>query len=915
MLGPDGYALVPDDVDLWRYQSEVATAERLRRSDPRRAVRILEAALARWDQPFGDLAADAVLADRVDVLIAAHLDHVDACNDLRLELGIAAASADEIVAGARAHPSREHRWAQAMQALFQSNRQAEALRLYSEARTVLVEQFGLDPGPDLRGMEDLVLHQAPVLLGRCRGGVALVAPTTTFVGRTKELALLDRLMDRHRIVTVTGIGGVGKSRLVTEWLTRSPRGSVATSIVFRADGDEAARHRIADALGVRGLGDEMLDPIDLVVATLEDRDRVLVVDGAEAALDSASDLITRLTAEFRHVRFVVTSRVPIGLTGEVVVPLAGLDVPADGEDVAGSAVELALDRLGPGADEDLARRLAQHVGGLPYPLELAAAQATTADMCHDPVMGTWSAESVLEEAVRDACDNVSAEALELLRSATLMPDGATRELLGAVHGSRVADMVPRSRDRVLRELVGASLLTTGPSRSGTRFRCPDPVVDLMVDGRDDGWVADCMMAASRWWLTLTRSSYFDPPDASGTEALESDHRNIVHVLDRLALHHPGETLTLAGHMAAHWERYGPVGEGAKWLRSGLDRVEEGSYEHSLGVAALVAGSGGLAMTAQQQPLLERSVAAMVAAGTDRGDVWAITNLQLAIARGWNGDLAGSDEVFDEARVQAAGAGSEWFDAVLDRYGALRFALVGEPLVGQSRAEAVADRFVVLGDLHSAAGSLYFASVLGRMGGAEHLRPVLDRARGFADAARAVNLQALIAVEQGQEARRCGSIAAPELLAEGAALTERVGNLRTASITRRDLGLYLLELGRTGEAAEQLLKAARHLLDLDARSAALALGGLSVLTASSPGLSDRLAAAAWSGADRGAGVPLGAADRTVLERLIGPPTGAADPDAFLALRDAGERLRGASDGSPTCEGGGGVAPGRREGAIP
>jgi DNA-binding SARP family transcriptional activator len=891
---PDGYLLEPDSLDLWQYQGAVASAEAMRVSAPLGAIAAYEEAFAMWATPFGDLASDDAVVDAVVELENARLDHQDACTDLRLAAGVGGDVAAEIVAAARAEPLREHRWAQAMQALFQANRQVEALRIYGEVRAVLLGELGLEPGPELRRIEQQVLDQDPQLLGRRRRSLTRGAPATTFVGRNDEIELLGRLIERHTVVTVAGLGGIGKTRLVTEWLARSPLGQVAQWIDLRGvTTDEGARHRIATDLGVGGSGAEPLDPVELAVATLGDEIRLLVIDNAEAALAAVADLVSRSSGDRRDVRFLITSRTPVGLTGETVLSLSALPIPEHDGDVAGTAVELVMDRLGSRADETLARRLAARYGGLPYPLELVAASqgvAAANSSAADPVDGELTADAAVAAAVEVALDHVSDDAIDVLWTTMLLPDGVTAGLLDAAFTSRAPDFARRHRDRVLRELVAASLITTGAGASGVRYRGSEPLAQLGAGRLPVPVAAGRMVAMASWWSTRARSSFFEPPDRAGRVTLHADHRNIVHVLGELEVGHPETCLELAGRMVDHWERSGHTAEGADWVRRASDRVDPDGPLQALATAALVACSGGLAMHAQYQPQLEHSRELLISAGESDGDIWAVVHLQLALARGWNGDLPGSDEAYAEARSQADTAGSDWFGAVVHRYGALRFALSGEPLRGVEQSMEAAQRLESLGDLDSAAGSLYFASVLGRMAGVADLAPVLLRARALADDAGAIHMLALIAVEQGQDARRRSDPTAPEILAEGATLTERTGNLRTGSITRRDLGLYLLELDRRTEATEQLLRAARHLLRLDTRAAALALAGLSVLAEDQPALATELARAAWDCVAQDRGVPLSEGELAQLEALVGRAAGSPpqrDPAAVLA--DAAAQL--------------------------
>src|SRR4029453_10029504 len=146
------------------------------------------------------------------------------------------------------HPFREQLWGQLMLALYRSGRQADALESFQEARGVLEEQLGLEPGPELRRVQEAILTHdpaiAPVTVAPRRGN--LPTPPTSFVDREEELARVVELLREHRLVTLTGPPGVGKSRLALE-VARSFEGEIADGIWLVDLG------RAADAADVAGL--------------------------------------------------------------------------------------------------------------------------------------------------------------------------------------------------------------------------------------------------------------------------------------------------------------------------------------------------------------------------------------------------------------------------------------------------------------------------------------------------------------------------------------------------------------------------------------------------------------------------------------------------------------------------------------
>src|SRR5205085_11599409 len=150
--------------------------------------------------------------------------------DARLQLGQHGAIVGELEALCAQHPLRERLWELRMLALYRSGRQAEALRVYGEARDRLVDELGLEPGPALRALEGRVLAQDPSLDAPPAVPVAprlAVASTgnlrerlTSLVGRESDIARLEHSLADHRLITLIGPGGSGKTRLAVEVAAR-----------------------------------------------------------------------------------------------------------------------------------------------------------------------------------------------------------------------------------------------------------------------------------------------------------------------------------------------------------------------------------------------------------------------------------------------------------------------------------------------------------------------------------------------------------------------------------------------------------------------------------------------------------------------------------------------------------------------
>src|SRR5689334_3791548 len=281
----------------------------------------------------------------------------------------------------REWPFREHLHALRMTALYRCGRSEEALAAYEEVRRTLRDELGLTPGPELQKVQQQILEHDvaidPPAPRTAAPDVHLPATMTALLGRDADLVRVEELLSAHRLVTLTGPAGTGKTRLAVEVARRSaarhPDGVHFVDLAPLSSGEpiaEVVLSAIGRTTATAGSAEEALR------TAVRGRRMLLVVDNCEHVLAEAARVLTTVLGGGTAVTALATSREQLDLDGELIYPVAPLD-PDD------SAVELFLERLRAAAPHledtpDLRERAAEicaALDGLPLAIELAAARA------------------------------------------------------------------------------------------------------------------------------------------------------------------------------------------------------------------------------------------------------------------------------------------------------------------------------------------------------------------------------------------------------------------------------------------------------------------------------------------------------------------------------------------------------------
>ena len=294
----------PDAVDAVRFERLVGQARN--DQDPRR-IRLLREALALWRGPamqevgLQDSAAfDAAVIRLEGLRLTAMEDRFDA----EISLGHGAELVTELTDLVAAHPVRERLVAALMRALVATGRDTEALLVYQRTREALADALGVDPSPDLSALHVALLRGE---LGRKEQRwleegrkTNLRAELTSFVGKDADVAAVRGLIAEHRLTTLIGPGGSGKTRLATETartlLGDLPDGAWLVELAsISADGDVAQ-----STLAALGLRDALLgsapnaEPMDRLIAAIREREALLVLDNCEHVIEPAAAFADRV---------------------------------------------------------------------------------------------------------------------------------------------------------------------------------------------------------------------------------------------------------------------------------------------------------------------------------------------------------------------------------------------------------------------------------------------------------------------------------------------------------------------------------------------------------------------------------------------------------------------------------------------
>ncbi|MEJ2868657.1 BTAD domain-containing putative transcriptional regulator [Actinomycetospora sp. OC33-EN08] len=711
-----GYRLItrPDQVDSLRF-ARLATeaAALLGQGASERVLRRTEEALRMWrGRPYGTAADAPWAAAAVARLDELHHQVRETHIGALLDTGDVARALVELESAIADHPLRERLWAYRITAYQAAGRRADALHTYSEARTVLIDELGLEPGPELRRLHAALLAEdtaAPPARSRPRrepvsrpGALHLPTVRTPILGREAEAAELGHLVAGHPLVTVVGTAGCGKTRLALEVAARAA--PTFTDGVWFVDLTSATPDRVPDLVSST-LGLPTPGPAD-IAGMLRDRRTLVVLDNCEHVLDAVAELVDRILATGGESAVLATSREPLEVPGERLRPLAPL--------APGPALALFSERVAATgseqADRESAARIVEAVDGLPLALELAAGRARLFTLAEIATQVRADASGLSHTGRRAPAHHRSLRgAIDSSYRALPEAEAALHRALGVVPGPFTADLAAALAQHddvadLLGGLVHRSMLTAVGAHGGASRFTQLATLRSHAQHRSAALGEDHAPRRDAWVEALV-----DRQPPFGSTALRNWHRELDRnlpalraTLQRTLVDAPSARgVRIAGRLAVYWTFGAGAIEGLHWARTARAVCEEDPHlgnPADRALTALVLGSNLMAQGHHEpgRETLQEGIRAAAGLSTDADLVTAALTLATGPAF-----MAGDTGLVAElaAATRSLGAGRPELDVLVRHAGFIAPFLTGED----------PDMLVRVVDLHrdaTAAGNHY-----------------------------------------------------------------------------------------------------------------------------------------------------------------------------------------------------------------
>jgi predicted ATPase/DNA-binding SARP family transcriptional activator len=860
---PAGYVLEVGDeaIDARRFERLLGDAKAARGSgDLGRAEHLLGEALALWRgvalPELEHVAGAAVEATRLRELWLT-------AQEERAETLLAAgrqAEAVTLLEGLVAdHPLREGLRGLLMLALYRVGRQADALGVYHDARTVLQEELGIDPSPTLTRRYEELLRQDVELDGPDGAAVVgdtgqsavdanpmlrdrLPAPLTALVGRDSDVERVLALVKASRLVTLVGPGGVGKTRLAIEAAHQARQTGVVPDGVWfveLASVEDAALlvETIADTLGLptsSGLGapPDARDAAARLTAALQGRTGLLVLDNCEHLVDAAAALARELLTGAPDLTVLATSREALGVTGESVWSLPSLGVPTAGArtlaDVRDAgAVQLFVERAAQAdatfqleeATAPAVAEICRRLDGIPLALELAAARVRTlgvaeiADRLDDRFALLSSGDRTLQPRQR-TLEAVVAWSWHLLDGPEQVLFRRLAVLVGpaelvAVEAVGADGEVVEAREVValLDALVAKSLVVADPYGPSHRYRLLETLRSYADRQLDESGEQKPVRVRHTQYLTEVATAEVTrlrTPEQLQAMVRLDDHldqfRACLRWLEQVGDHERGARL--ATELGWYWYLRGHRQDGIRWLAA----FEAGAPRREAALSRL--WQLFLEPDHQRLPIVDEIRSVLAAAVADLEEVGSAADRAFAglLAANLSANL-GDHEAFapylDAGRRAIAECRDEVYAATADFVAGQQLLLTGDVDGAQTGVQAALDRFERAGDRWGLVQChIALAGMTELVGAIDQALDHVEAGLALAKQLRLRELEAILQTRRATLAVVAGDqVAASRAVAEAGRLADELGWVDLNRQVDLAAGLVALRDGRLDDADE------------------------------------------------------------------------------------------------------------------
>ncbi len=805
----------------------------------------LSGAMSELDAGLGLWRGSALVEHREIDLLRADAERLDAelveARELQVDVALAQGRHGEWLPQLEQltdeHPFHEGLWARRIVALYRSGRQTDALRVARAAREQLAE-LGLEPGPELRDVEQLVLTHDPSLAAPAAVTTAahtLPAAPNRLIGRDDELARATQLLERSRQVTIVGPGGAGKTRLAIEVGRRAldqhpggvwfvPLDAIHDPVSLAAD--------VGRRTGMREDPDREI--VDTLADHLDTGPTLLVLDNCEHVLDPVARLVDDLLSRCPRLTVLATSQARLGTTAETVLDLASLAVPGSSGSIYDPieevhAVALFVERAGDaGADVDrwgpdelaAVANIVVELDGMPLAVELAAARARSMSL-QEIAHGLQERFDLLDSGPRTAPERQRSLHGALTWSLDLLDAGrrvALRQLSVFVDGfdivdaAAVLDVAPNVARRTVAELMDRSLIQRSADvAGGARYRMLESLRQhgLAELATDLPSIRDLHLRHFAAVGSAALPGLRGPEQASWLARLDAGYENLRAALVRsVDGGDPALGVRLAAGLAHYWDWRGLLRDAVDWTGRLVAASDPGTpgRPRLMGWRAYLAWELGDLEVARA---LEDEAVAAGRALDDPVELSIILSSSVLVARS-TGDLARAEAEAEEIRRLGISVGEPWHVAWAES--ALATIALAEERFDEAEelARASIAAYEGLGDEHAATwGRLSVAQVElghGDLDAADAMaRTALDASVRLDDdrsATWALELLAESADRRGESERAARLLGAAHPFRESRGLTASPS--KRAAVDR--LGVALGQ--RLGDAYGQILTQAR-----------------------------------------------------------------------------------------------------------